>query len=57
MSLATAINGEKAKLHAIIDHAWAVTAAHRRADFFMFMTVAIRTWRETDPPTIAPDSD
>lgn len=57
MSIATAINGEKAKLHAIIDQAWAVTAAHRRADFYMFMTVAIRTWRETDPPTIVPDPD
>lgn len=57
MSVATAINGEKAKLHAIIDHAWAVTAAHRRADFYMFMTVAIRTWRETHSPTIGLDPD
>lgn len=50
-----AINGEKAKLHALLDHAWSATAAQRRGEFFMFITIAIRTWRETDPPIVGPD--
>ena len=52
-----AINGEKAKLHALLDHAWEATALHRRGAFFAFMSVAIRTWRETDPPTVFRDPD
>jgi hypothetical protein len=49
-----ALDGEKAKLHSLIDLAWLETAEGRRLEFYTFMVASIRVWQESDVPNIGP---